>query len=95
MGNKAAPSIANIYVFILEESFLNIYRPFIFTYYRYIDDIFVIIRSDFDIRILKTHFGYLRLNAVGGNSVNFLDLVISLNPSKRSLFQNRFKIFYL
>ena len=80
MGNKAAPSVANIYVFILEDSFLTIYRPYIFTYYRYIDDIFIIIRADFDIRILITHFGYLRLNAVGGNSVNFLDLVISLNP---------------
>jgi len=27
----------------------------------YIDDIFIIIRSDFDIRILITHFGYLKL----------------------------------
>ena len=80
MGNKAAPSIANIYVFILEDNFLTIYRPYIFTYYRYIDDIFIIIKSDFDIKILITHFGYLRLNVVGGKLVNFLDLVISLNP---------------
>jgi len=62
MGNKAAPSVTNIYLFILEENFLTIYRPYIFSYYRYTDDILIIIRSDFDIRILKNQFGYFKLN---------------------------------
>jgi len=53
MGNKAALSVTKIYLFILEENFLTIYRPYIFSYYRYTDDILIIIRSDFDIRILK------------------------------------------
>ena len=80
MGNIAAPSIANIYLVIKEDSFLVIHRPYILAYYRFIDDIFIIVRNGFDINILKNHFGYLVLNVVGGKTVNFLDLVISLNP---------------
>ena len=71
MGNKAAPSVANIYLVIKEENFLVIHRPYILAYYRFIDDIFIIVKNEFNIEILRLHFGYLKLNVVGGKTVNF------------------------
>jgi len=85
MGNKAAPSIANIYLIIKEENFLIIHRPFILAYYRFIDDIFIIVKYGFNIKLLEFHFGYLKLNIIGGKTVNFLDLVINLNSFTNKL----------
>ncbi len=85
MGNKAAPSIANIYLVIKEKNFLIIHRPYILSYYRFIDDIFIIVKNGFNIKLLKFHFGYLKLNVVGGKTVNFLDLVIGLNSLTNKL----------
>ena len=45
MGNIAAPSIANIYLAILEQNFLNIHADDILAYYRFIDDIFMGVMS--------------------------------------------------
>ena len=39
MGSKAGPSIANIFVYILEQKWLDINKPLY--YKRFIDDIFV------------------------------------------------------
>ena len=83
MGCKAAPAIANLYLSILENNFLIIHRPLI--YYRFIDDIFTVVNHDFDINILKNFFGYLKLNVVGGKTVNFLDLNINLNSLTNKL----------
>ena len=83
MGAKCAPGIANIYIAILEEKFLFIYKPSL--YNRFIDDIFVILDHFFDINILKNVFGNLKLNIVCHTIVNFLDLIISLNPNSGSL----------
>ena len=76
MGTKCGPSIANIYISCLEEKYLTIHRPL--AYYRFIDDIFTITEANFDINILKENFGYLKLNIIYNNIVNFLDLNISL-----------------
>ena len=59
MGNIAAPSIANIYLAILEQNFLNIHADDILAYYRFIDDIFIIVKKHFNINFLKFFFGYL------------------------------------
>ena len=85
MGNIAAPSIANIYLAILEQNFLNIHGDEILAYYRFIDDIFIIVNRHFNINFLKFFFGYLKLNVAGGKIVNFLDLNISLNPITNQL----------
>ena len=77
MGSKCAPSIANLYIYILEKNFLSIHKPLF--YKRFVDDIFTITDSDFDISILKNHFDYLVLNIVTESVVNFLDLLISLD----------------
>ena len=44
--------------------------------------------SIFIINFLKFFFGYLKLNVVGGKTVNFLDLNISLNPITNQLHFN-------
>ena len=74
MGAKCAPMIANLYLSIMEENFLVIHKPL--AYFRFIDDIFTILKNDFDTNILINSFKNLKLNVVSNNSVNFLDLVI-------------------
>jgi hypothetical protein len=78
LGTKCGPSIANIYLYILEKNFLVIHKPL--HYSRFIDDIFIITINNFDILILKNFFHNLVLNIENNNNiVNFLDLVLSLN----------------
>ncbi len=77
MGSKSGPSIANIYIWILERNFLSLYDPLL--YVRFIDDIFIIVDDDFDIGILVNTFTYLKLNIVTNNKVIFLDLEITLD----------------
>ena len=83
MGSKCGPSIANIYVHILEEKFLTFHRPLF--YARFIDDIFIITSKNFDLNILKNSFSYFKLNIVNATIVNFLDLNIKLNKITGSL----------
>ena len=83
MGSKCAPSIANLYLSILEKSFIFIHKPIF--YKRYVDDIFIIVDNyNFDINILLHYFG-LKLNITSHNLVNFLDLNISLNTITNKL----------
>ena len=89
MGSIAGPSIANIYVFILEKSFLNSHRDI--TYFRFIDDIFLITPNSFEISNLADHFNYLKLNCVHNDIVNFLDLNIKLDKTTSKL---KFSIFF-
>ena len=60
MGCICGPSIANLYVYILEKEWLNKHKDII--YYRFIDDIFI--ASGYKINLLefKSTFGYLKLN---------------------------------
>ena len=76
MGSICGPAIANIYIYCLEKNFLTIHKPFY--YKRFIDDLFLITNPNFDISLLNTAFGYLKLNAVTAETVNFLDLNIYL-----------------
>jgi hypothetical protein len=78
MGCKCAPSLANLYLSILEDKFLFIYKPFY--YKRYIDDLFIIVIKNFDISLLFSYFQNLKLTlSCKNNTVNFLDLNISLD----------------
>ena len=79
MGAKCAPAIANIYLSILESKFLFIHRPLL--YFRFIDDIFIILKNNFDISLLTNSFGNLKLNIVCEKSINFLDLIINLEKT--------------
>ena len=74
MGSKCGPSVANIYIYLMEEKFLTVHRPLF--YARFIDDIFIITRKNFDLNILRNSVSYLRLNIVNSPLVNFLDLNI-------------------
>jgi len=83
MGSKCGPTIANIYLSCLEDSFLNIHKPLF--YGRYIDDIFCITYTEFNLELLINHFEYLKLNAVCTDTVNFLDLNITLDKVSNKL----------
>ncbi len=81
MGLICGPSIANIYVFILEDKFLCIHRPIY--YKRYIDD--KIICKSFPLDLFVNSFHNLKLNIFSGKTVPFLDLNISFNNITKSL----------
>jgi hypothetical protein len=76
MGIKCGPSVANIYLFILEKKFLCIYNPFI--YNRFLDDIFLCVKLNFNLENLFKYFPNLKLNVNSNETVNFLDLNISI-----------------
>ena len=72
MGSNFGPSIANIVVQKMETKWLNINSPLV--YKRFIDDIFLITKTNVDIESFKNNFEYLKLNIVNDNTVQFLDL---------------------
>ncbi len=79
MRSQCGPNIANIYLQCLETKFLHIFTPPF--YARYIDDIFAIFKKDFNTNLLTDNniFYNLTLNEVSSETVNFLDLNISLD----------------
>jgi hypothetical protein len=77
MGSISSPTIANLYLSILEDNFLIIHRPYL--YKRYLDDIFIVVKKDFDINILNLYFENLKLILSSSNIVNFLDLNIEID----------------
>jgi hypothetical protein len=85
MGSISSPTIANLYLSILEDKFLVIHRPFL--YKRYLDDIFIVVKRNFDINILNLYFCNLKLILSSSNIVNFLDLNIEID-----YIYQRFKI---
>ena len=85
MGSISSPTIANLYLSILEDKFLIIHRPFL--YKRYLDDIFIVVKKDFNIDILNLYFENLKLILSSSNIVNFLDLNIEID-----YIYGRFKI---
>ncbi len=78
MGSKSSPAIANLYLSILENSFLTIHKPFY--YRRFIDDLFIIVIKNFNIETLFQYFKNLKLIlSCKNNVVNFLDVNIYFN----------------
>ena len=78
MGCKCGPSVANLYIFLVEKSWIDRYKPLV--YARLIDDIFYASVVPLDKAQIANHFGYLKLNIVEDDTVNFLDLYISYDP---------------
>jgi len=83
IGTISGPSVANIYVHVLEEKFLSIHRSIY--YKQYIDDIFNIILKNFPLNSFINSFHNLKLNVISGHRVSFLDLKISFNNTTKSL----------
>jgi len=85
MGFKCGPTIAYIYLLCLENKFLSIYNlPF---YARFIDDIFSVLPYNFETSLLTNNniFYNLKLNEVCNDTVDYLDLKISLDTLTRKL----------
>ena len=76
MGCKCGPSLANLYIYLLERHWLSTVKDII-VYARFIDDILIIAKSKIDLNYLLKSFIYLKLNIVHNEQVEFLDLCIS------------------
>ncbi len=83
MGIICGPSIANIVVAKLENSWLFIHKPLI--YRRYIDDIIIITKILLDENNFKNQFRNLKLNIIRGKKVPFLDLIIMIDEIKNCI----------
>jgi hypothetical protein len=77
MGCICGPAIANLYIYILEQKWLNLNPDKI--YFRFIDDIFIASPTPLDLNDLRSYFLYLVLNIEQGKIVIFLDLRISFD----------------
>jgi hypothetical protein len=85
MGCIAGPSIANLYIYILEYEWLSLNPEII--YYRFIDDIFIAVKYLINLEDFKAIFLYLKLNIEQNDIVSFLDLLIKFDTiSKRFHF---------
>ena len=74
MGCICGPSIANIYVYILEIKWFYIERPLI--YVRFIDDTFMALKNKLNLENFQNYFINLKFTENSDKIVNFLDLNI-------------------
>jgi hypothetical protein len=77
MGCICGPSLANLYLYILESKWLVIFKPLV--YRRFIDDIGIIDEYELDKDHFESFFIYLKLTLSTGDFVSFLDTIISYN----------------
>ena len=77
MGSTAGPSIANIFVWCLESIWLNVANPL--SYVMFIDDIGYNDLDDSKIDSLRLAFRDLKLEMTSRESVDFLELNISID----------------
>ena len=89
MGSIAGPSIANMFVYCLENIWIVNNLPL--SYVRFIDDIHYIDFDDSKIESLRYAFGDLELNMTTGNSVDFLDVNTTIDKISGDLI---FKPFF-
>lgn len=83
MGCICGPSIANLFVHILERKWIQIFRPPV--YNRFIDDIFFCVNTKIDINEFQSYFLNLKFTFEQAESVNFLDLVIKYDSITKKL----------
>lgn len=88
MGCCCGPSIANIFLYILETKWLLVHRPL--HYFRFIDDVFIISTNQIDTSNYQSYFFNLIINFIESEEVIFLDLRISIN---RTLSKLNFKLY--
>ncbi len=84
MGSICGPSVANLYLYILERHWFNIRSPLI--YKRFIDDIFMASKCQANLEEIRSLFGDLKLEISREKIVNFLDLNISVEAHGRLNF---------
>jgi hypothetical protein len=87
MGCKCGPSVANLYLYILEKNWVSLNSSSIL-YKRFIDDIFIASTTELDLNEFSTQFNYLKLNINNDKSVIFLDLKIKFEPLTKKLVFN-------
>ena len=83
MGCICGPSVASLYVYVLEKHWLTINNPLF--YGRFIDDICLISNQELDEDVFKKQFLNLNLNIIKDKNINFLDLVISFDVTTKKL----------
>jgi hypothetical protein len=77
MGCKCGPTIANLYLYIIEKEWISKNEPLL--YGRFIDDICLCDNRELDCKKFQEHFKYLKLNIVHSEEIAFLDLSISFD----------------
>ena len=83
MGCICGPSIANIFVYILEKKWLCIHKPLV--YKRFIDDIFLVSTTKINENDFRQYFLNLNLTITNSKRVNFLDVVITFDAITKKL----------
>jgi len=83
MGCIAAPSVDNLYVYILEIKWYHIERPLI--YYRFIDDTCMVLKNKLNLEVFQINFHNLKFTESSDDVINFLDLNISYNKLTKKL----------
>jgi hypothetical protein len=85
MGIICGPTLANLYVYLLEKHWLHINNPLV--YGRLIDDIFIASIKELNYEDFVKQFHNLKLNICHNKVVNFLDLNINYDfPSNKLKF---------
>ena len=84
MGSPLAPALAEVFLIKIESRFLNAFNPLkLSVYYRFVDDIFIILQENVnEIEILKSFNNFhpnLRFNIEKEQNqrLNFLDVMIA------------------
>ena len=83
MGCICGPSIANLYVYILEIKWYHIEKPLV--YFRFIDDTIMALKYKLNFQKYQDSFIYLKFTENSGDEINFLDLNISFNKITKKL----------
>ncbi len=84
MGSICGPSVANIYLYVLERHWAILRDPLF--YCRFIDDIFMASKGKANLEEVRSLFGDLKLEISNEKTVNFLDLKISREAHDRLKF---------
>jgi hypothetical protein len=77
MGCICGPTVANLYVYILEKEWFKIERPLI--YKRFIDDTAIALYKELNIEKFQKFFYNLKFTVNTGDCIEFLDLIISFD----------------
>jgi hypothetical protein len=83
MGCICGPSVANLYVYILEIKWFHIEKPL--SYHRFIDDTQIILDKKLNLIEFQKYFGNLEFTESTGKTIIFLDLIIGYNKSNKKL----------
>lgn len=88
MGCKCGPSLANLFLYILEKNWLSLNSVII--YARFIDDLLIISEIELDLNEFLKNFVYLKLNILMNKEVIFLDLNVAYDCFLRKI---KFKLY--